>query len=86
MNLINRKNELLFFALVALLFMFVMGYTLYNKRVNAPQLRYQKQVQDLEQQSSSDEVEAIEKDLLNTDFDSLDSELQEIEAELNLAI
>ncbi|MFC1726921.1 hypothetical protein ACFL0Y_00145 [Patescibacteria group bacterium] len=37
----------------------------------------------LETQSSSDEIDSIEKDLQATDFSSLDSELIEIEAEIS---
>ena len=37
---------------------------------------------ELEQQSSSDEISAIEADLETTDLSKLDQELEEIEAEL----
>lgn len=41
------------------------------------------EIQQIETQSSSDEVEEIENDLDSTNLDDLDRELDDIEAELN---
>ncbi|MBI1999290.1 MAG: hypothetical protein HYS74_01375 [Parcubacteria group bacterium] len=40
------------------------------------------QLESLNQQGTSDEVQAIENDLTATDLDGLDAELKQIEAEL----
>jgi hypothetical protein len=44
---------------------------------------YDTEINKIQTQSTSDDVNAIEKDLLDTDFDNLDAEIQEIEKELD---
>jgi hypothetical protein len=43
----------------------------------------EKEIQEIQTQSNSDEIEAIEKDLNETDLVDIDKELQDIESELN---
>ncbi|MBI4153392.1 hypothetical protein HY503_00110 [Candidatus Woesebacteria bacterium] len=77
MNL-KSKNSLLILALLALIILASAGYLLSKKS-----LEISPEITRLNSQSSSDEVDAIEKDLEETDFNDLDAELTDIEAELN---
>ena len=43
---------------------------------------YEVEIKNLQTQSTSDDVNAIEKDLLDTNLENLDSELLDIEKEL----
>jgi len=45
-----------------------------------------KEIQEIQQQSKSDEVMEIEKDLYTTDLNDLDKELQDIENELETTV
>ena len=77
MNL-KSKNSLLILALLAVVVLAGAGYLLSTKS-----LEISPDIKRLNSQSSSDDVSAIEKDIEETDFASLDAELTEIEAELN---
>jgi len=44
------------------------------------------QVEELNDVSTSDDIDAIEEDIMNTDLDNLDNDLDQIETELNAAI
>ncbi|MBI2007604.1 MAG: hypothetical protein HYS83_02835 [Candidatus Blackburnbacteria bacterium] len=46
----------------------------------------QQEIQQITTQSASDEVSAIEQDLGSTDLDAADSELTNLESELNAAL
>lgn len=48
----------------------------------SPEARLETEIAELEEQSPSDEIRAIENDLDKTDFSNLDQELTEIESEL----
>ena len=77
MNL-KSKNSLLILALLAVIVLGIAGYLLSTKSLEViPEMIR------LNSQSSSDEVDAIEKDLEETDFASLDAELTDIVTELN---
>lgn len=82
MSLSEKKNFMLVLAIavaiaIFLIFFIRRGYRL--PRVTTTD----RQTTLLETQSSSDEVDAIEKDLMETDLTELDRELQDIEQELN---
>ena len=77
MNL-KSKNSLLILALLAVVVLGAAGYLLSKQS-----LEISPEIIRLNSQSSSDEVGAIEKDVEETDFASLDAELTDIEAELN---
>lgn len=52
--------------------------------INSIQNQPDQDTKDLQQASNSDEIEAIANDLQNTELDSLDKELIDIEKELNI--
>ena len=57
---------------------------LIQQNLNKP-TGYEVEIKDLQTQSTSDDVNAIERDLLDTDLENLDSELLDIEKELEQA-
>lgn len=77
MNL-KSKNSLLIWAALAVIVLAGAGYLLSTKS-----LEISPDIKRLNSQSSSDDTGAIEKDLEETDFASLDAELTDIETELN---
>mgnify|MGYP001578377416 CR=1 FL=1 len=79
MNL-KSKNSLLILALLAVVVLGGAGYLLSKKS-----LQISPDIVRLNSQSSSDDVDAIEKDVEETDLTDLDAELTDIEAELNTA-
>lgn len=77
------KNKLVI-SLLAML-VIVLGFfaiVMSSKDVAFPK-KYERQITKVEQTSDSDDVDAIEKDLEETDLDNLDNELVDIQAELN---
>ncbi len=77
------KNTIIILAATSIIFIAI-GFLLTN-RESAEKMRVESEIRQMESQSSSDEVGAIEKDLDDTDLSDLDRELQDIEAELNLS-
>lgn len=59
----------------------IMGYMIYNQDPISNKVDVQ--TVTLNKQSPSDETDAIEKDLNNTDLDSIDKEVGDIDKELN---
>lgn len=83
MELISKKNTIL--ALAAILVV-AYGYMAIRLNHNKPQVandNFQQDVQQMQSQSDSTDVNSIKKDLNNTDFSNLDQELPNIEQELN---
>lgn len=77
------SNKNLIIILAASLILLIAG-TYYLSQVNqSPISEGERELQMLRKQSSSDETEDIESDLKDTDFEDLDNELMNIEAELN---
>lgn len=83
--MINKKNSL-FLILLAAAALFLSGLSAFSfswwpqqTNLTQPDIKTTR----LTQQSGSDEIEAIKKDLEQTDLDGLDAELAKIEAELN---
>lgn len=80
------KDKNTFLLLLALAAMVLVGTTAYLlSRKDIEKVNLDNQVKKLEIQSSSTEIEAIEKDLLNTDLNNLDQELSDIEKEIEAA-
>lgn len=77
MKKINLITWLAGFLVVAL------GIMAYITLIKSPTAVVDTQIQELAQQSESDEVASIEEDSNETDFDDLDRELIDIENELN---
>ncbi|OGM19415.1 hypothetical protein A2955_03330 [Candidatus Woesebacteria bacterium RIFCSPLOWO2_01_FULL_37_19] len=86
MQLLTRKNFLLFLAAILVV---ALGYmALSTGKVQIPYLSqptYEQEMQNIEIQSETDDINSIEKDLNDTDLQNSDKELQDIDAELNKA-
>ena len=81
MNITGNKNIIILLASVVI----VISVVLILMQKGFPKKTdYEVEIMKLQTQASSDNVEAIEKDLLNTDLENLDYELQDIEKELDL--
>lgn len=75
------KNLIIILAASAIL---LSAWVYYLSQTNSAVVNdYQREFQKVTSQSSSDEADDIDKDLDETDFEELDSELLDIEAELN---
>lgn len=77
---LSNKNTLIILASFVMIIAVVLIYL--QRNANKPK-GYEAEIKQVQTQSASDDVNAIEKDLLDTDFEDLDTELQEIEKELN---
>jgi hypothetical protein len=77
---ISNKNTIIILASLAMIISVVLISLQLN--LNKPG-DYDTEIRKIQTQSSSDDVNAIEKDLLDTEFDSLDAEIEEIEKELD---
>lgn len=84
MNIIARKNNLLFFTAIIFVLLVYMGFSVFNKNRSAT-TSIEKEVTEIQTQSESTEIDSIEKDLMETDLKNLDRELSDIEKELNSA-
>lgn len=78
---VSNKNTLIILASLVI----VISVVLISLQLgmNKPE-SYDVEIQQIETQSASDDVNAIEKDLMDTDFDNIDAEIQEIEKELDV--
>lgn len=75
-----NKNLLIILAAAVIL---LSAWVYYMSQVNQSTVSdSEREFRAVTQQSASDETEAIEKDLNETDFEDLDKELTDIEAEL----
>jgi Na+-transporting methylmalonyl-CoA/oxaloacetate decarboxylase beta subunit len=83
MQLVSRKNFLIFLAAILVVAFGYMALTLSRPSKTQKALtEAEREIQQIQKQSNSDELEEIEKDLNNTDFIDIDKELQDIENEL----
>jgi len=80
MNLVEKKNVVLLLAVVVIIISF--SLILIQRNLDKP-TEYEVEIRDLQSQSTSDEIDVIENDLMDTELDNLDDGLQEIEDELN---
>ena len=86
MQLISKKNFLVFLAALLVVALGFMALTLARKdRVRKPLTASDREIMQIEKQSQSDNVDVIEKDLNETDTIDLDKELQDIENEIETA-
>ncbi len=84
MQLISRKNFLIFLAALLVVAMGIMALYLTKKPGSQRSVtEADREIQQIRVQSATDEPEAIEEDLTNTDLQDLDKELPLIESELN---
>ncbi|MCK4588702.1 hypothetical protein KAT60_02705 [Candidatus Woesebacteria bacterium] len=79
----NKKNTILVLA-AALIFFAAIACWLWNSKY-AENLIFSREINQIQKQSTSDEIGTIEKDLQDTDLSDIDKELENIEAELNAA-
>jgi hypothetical protein len=77
----NKKNTILVLA-AALIFFAAIAYWLWSSKY-AENLIFSREINQIQKQSTSDEIGAIEKDLQETDLSDIDKELEDIEAELD---
>jgi hypothetical protein len=84
MQLVSRKNFILFLAAILVAGFAYMALTLAQQsfKTKSTLTMAEKEIQQIKEQSTSDELEDIEKDLLETDLIDIDKELQDIEKEL----
>ena len=76
---LSNKNTIIILASLVIVISVVL--VLIQQNLNKP-AGYEVEIKDLQTQSTSDDVNAIEKDLLDTNLENLDSELLDIEKEL----
>lgn len=79
MTTFSNKNTII--VLASLIIVISVVLVLIQQTFNKP-ASYEVEVKELQTQSTSDDVNAIEEDLLDTNLENLDSELLEIEKEL----
>lgn len=77
-----KKDNNSMILMLSLFLFVVLAVTLYLTTTYKTKL-FSREIKQTITQSDSTEVEDIEKDLLNTDLESLDKELQNIEEELD---
>ena len=75
-----EKNFTLMLAIAVLFLAAVTGYWISNKDKQA--ILFEKAIDKIETQSTSDELDSIENDLEMTDFSDIDRDLEAIEKEL----
>ena len=82
-NLFSKRNIILTLAAALVILTAYAAVKTYRKPAELTPVTYEEQMAKLDTQSESDSTESIEADLGNTDLENLDSELQDIEMELN---
>ncbi|OGM28965.1 hypothetical protein A2962_00850 [Candidatus Woesebacteria bacterium RIFCSPLOWO2_01_FULL_39_61] len=82
MQLVSRKNFLIF---LAALLVVALGYMIISSsgRYLPQGSDVDPEIQKVETQSSSDDIDSIEKDINNTDYSGIDKDLQDVQNELN---
>jgi len=77
---ITKNNFVLILAAAAIALLGIFAYFLNNSGNS-----FEQEITKLKTQSSSNEIEAIEQDILGTDLSDLDKELSDIEKEIEAA-
>ena len=91
MEIIPRKHTLFFLAALLVVLLGIMAYVQRQKNFASrisqfiAQSPFEREVNQIQEQSESDEVDAIEEDIEETDLSQVDKELKDIERELNQA-
>ncbi|OGM20025.1 hypothetical protein A2863_02400 [Candidatus Woesebacteria bacterium RIFCSPHIGHO2_01_FULL_38_9b] len=83
MKLISSKNFLFLLAALLVVALGIMALYSYNKPKPKSQNTFNKELNQIKSQSGSDSLEAIEKDVNDTELNDIDKELQSIDNELN---
>jgi hypothetical protein len=79
LKLTNKSTLIVLASLVIVISVFLV---LLTQSISTPE-EYEMELEKIQTQSHSDDVNAIEKDLMDTDLDDLDAGIAEIEKELN---
>jgi hypothetical protein len=79
--MISISNKNIIIILASLLIVISVVLALIQQNSDKP-TDYEVEIKDLQTQSTSDAVNAIEEDLLDTNLENIDSELLDIEKEL----
>lgn len=83
MEIVSKKNFIIFLAAVLVIAFGYMALTLSSRpSVKKMLTKTDREIMEIQKQSTSDEIEDIEKDLIDTDLIDVDRELQDIEGEL----
>ncbi len=82
MQLVSKKNFLIFLAALLVVSLGYMAISL-SRRPVSQSLNVDTEIQKVETQSNSDDVNSIEKDLNDTDYSGIERDLQDIDTELN---
>ena len=81
MQLITTRNFMIALAAALVVGLGIMAISLSQRP--APKTTFESDIEELEMQSDSDDVDAIEQDLMQTDLSDVDQELQDIDRELD---
>ena len=77
---VTKNNFVLILTVAVIFFLGIFAYFFSNSDIS-----FKQEIAKLKTQSSSNEVESIEQDILDTDLSDLDKELSEIEKEIEAA-
>lgn len=77
---VTKNNFVLILTVAVIIFLGIFAYSFYKSDIP-----FKREITKLKTQSSSNEVESIEQDILGTDLSDLDKELSEIEKEIEAA-
>lgn len=85
MEIVSKKNFLILLAAILVVALPIMASRTFKKQTKQPIVKdnYEQEIRQIQNQSTSDSIGDIEKDLNSTDFSQIDKELQDIENELN---
>ena len=84
MQLVSKKDFLVFLAGTLVVALGVMAFVLSRNYLNKDSAKmFDTEIQQMQSQSQSDSLDAIEKDLEETNLNDVDKELQDIQEELN---
>jgi len=82
-EIINKRKEGYFIIILAIAIGVAISLIFYMRSLKPKITSDELEVQRITQQSSSDEMDEIEKDLEDTELSDIDRELDSIEGELN---
>ena len=82
MQLVSKKNFIITLAAILVIAMGMMAIVMTIQQLKTAPSAYDASIEKMETQSTSDNLNDIEKDLNETDFSDLDKELDDIEKEL----
>lgn len=86
MDILGKKNGLMLVAAILAVAMGFMAISLSHQKPEKPKDSFASEIENIQTQSQSTNIGAIEKDLNETELNNIDRELQQIENELNQAL